>query len=69
MKHLDNDYKLNPQQSQYGVWELLGLVSAQPVKESSIVKHVGAVPVTCLNCPILQNELCCNQCNRWNQHE
>lgn len=39
--------------------ELLAQVSGQPLKENSIAKHVGRVPMACQNCPYLQNELNC----------
>lgn len=51
------------------VSEFLAQVSVQALKRNSIAKHVGQVPMACQNCPYLQSELNCNQCNRWNQQQ
>ena len=67
MEHKKNDYKINRPQNQSDVSEPLAQVSMQQLVKNSIVTHVGLIPTACLNCPYLQTELGCNQCNRWNQ--
>jgi hypothetical protein len=67
MKHIKNDYIISQPQNQSDVSELLAQVSTQQLINNPIVTHVGLIPMACLNCPYLQTELSCNQCNRWNQ--
>lgn len=67
MKHIKNDYIISQPQNQSDVSELLAQVSTQQLIKNPIVTHVGLIPMACLNCPYLQTELSCNQCNRWNQ--
>ena len=69
MKHLQNDFKLTQSQNQYDASEVLDRVSQLRLIGNSVAKHVGLIPMACLNCPFLRIELNCNQCNRWNQQE
>nr|DAQ22747.1 MAG TPA: 33 kDa chaperonin [Bacteriophage sp.]DAZ75739.1 MAG TPA: 33 kDa chaperonin [Caudoviricetes sp.] len=64
MEHMKNDYKINRPQNQSDVSEPLAQVSMQQLVKNPIVTHVGLIPMACLNCPYLQIELGCNQCNR-----
>nr|DAM62684.1 MAG TPA: DNA-directed RNA polymerase subunit B [Caudoviricetes sp.] len=66
MEHLKNDYKVNLPQNQSDVSELLAQVSMLQLVKNPIVTHVELIPTACLNCPYLQSESGCNQCNRWN---
>lgn len=50
------------QRIQFGVWEILEQVSAQPAKENSAVVHAVSVPSVCRLCPLRGNKPHCNQC-------
>ena len=67
MKHMENDYKINQQQIQPGIKGFMANTLVQLPTRKPIVKHVGQTTLACQNCPSLQTELNCNQCNQWNQ--
>lgn len=47
------------------VSELLAQVSAQLLKENSVVVHAVSIPTVCQMCPLRGNRPSCNQCNRF----
>lgn len=67
MEHTKNDYIISQSQNQSDVSRLLAQVSMRQLVKNPIVTHVGLISTACLNCPYIQTESGCNQCNRWNQ--